>query len=1494
MKNENPDSSQPQPDSLEWTGERYVPDVAGEIRYEHMHRYSMCRDLVRDKRVLDIACGEGYGAACLGPQATSVIGMDLDADSIAHASNKYGHLSNVKFQQASVDDIPLEDSSIDVIISFETIEHLLCQEEMLAEFKRVLSSDGVLVISTPDKAIYSKSTNNHNEFHVKELFKTEFHDLLTPQFQNIDFYGQRFATGSFIYPTEDKSLAQSYRSWTVNPDHSIDSSIVNLPDPVYLIAICSDVNPPVLEPSIYSDDHDDLFQNHVAIAHWGATLNDENKSLVNGIGDLRSELDNTKQWGVDLDRERVSLLDEKTGWLAEVEILTNQRGTLLQEKSSLLLEVAGLQQQKHVVEQQRNAANLHVTQLLQSVSWKLSLPVRIVGKILRRVKRILVSRIVPLGWRVSKKIFNRLPLSLTHRIRIKNFLFKNSAGLLRGIPAYEAWALAKGRNRPATLTKNPEVLESTPKQPAFNVEDIAFLSSQLPGIVSLAPKASIIIPVYGEIAYTLMCLKSITTTRQLISFEIVVVDDDSPDNSKEVLNQIDGISLIPNEKNQGFIRSCNAGAEHAIGEYLVFLNNDTEVTDGWLDELIYTLESIHDAGLVGSKLVYPDGKLQEAGGIIWNDGSAWNYGRMSDPGLPEYNYLREVDYCSGASVALSNQLFSQLGGFDEHYLPAYGEDSDLAFKVRQAGKKVYYQPMSTVIHYEGVSSGTDVSSGVKSYQLENAVKLFERWKTEISTHPEPGHKPEHSKDRGIQSRILVLDHCTPTPDRDAGSITVLNILRLLLAQNYHVTFIAEDNYLYMPGYTTDLQKLGVEVLYAPYLASLPEYLKQSGSNFAAVMLFRPLVAERHLSNIKRYCANAKIIYHASDLHFLRKSREAELENSTKKRSEVNALLAQELDFFRNSDVVIVHSTVEAEMLESEYSVKNVHTFPWAIDVIGTNTEISDRNHICFVGGYQHPPNVDAAIYFIQEVFPKLKQRLPDVCFYAVGSSPTEELKQLQSEDIIVTDFVADISGFLNGIRVAVAPLRYGAGIKGKIGTTLSLGLPCVATEIAAEGMSLEHNSNILIADEPDDIVDEIVRLYTDEDLWNQLSTNGIEFAKKSFGFTRGLKIISEVLSSVDLTHLTGSPSADIVRKLPGSTFSHSSAENTAATTLEIEPEVPVESADPSDDEIYQQRRANEIEFFQNYDVVHDLPEIFHYWSHNYLGPKFSGLGIRGIYEFFADAIAASVAELGPAEQCKVVSIGSGNCDIELEIAKVLRGMNIERYVFECIDIVPDMLERGRQLTEQEGFIDNFSFTCADANSWQPARNSVNIVMANQSLHHIADLEILFDTIAIAIGNSGKFVTSDVIGRNGHMRWPEAMHYIDELWKEMPERYKCNLLLQRIEPEYENWDCSVEGFEGIRAQDILPLLLERFQFDLFLGYGNLVDIFVDRAFGHNFKMDKPEDIAFIDKVASLDEQLIEAGTLKPTHMMAIMSLNPEECRYYKNISPAFSVRDPKLP
>ncbi len=433
-----------------------------------------------------------------------------------------------------------------------------------------------------------------------------------------------------------------------------------------------------------------------------------------------------------------------------------------------------------------------------------------------------------------------------------------------------------------------------------------------------------------------------------------------------------------NKSNQGFVLNCNHGAAMARGRYVVLLNNDTEVQAGWLDALIGTFALYPDAGLVGAKLIYPDGILQEAGGICWDDGSAWNYGRNQDPARAEFNYLREVDYCSGACIMVPKDLWDALGGFDAAYIPAYYEDSDLAFRVRAAGRKVYYQPLCVVVHFEGRSNGTDTAAGVKRHQVINRETFLQRWGSTLARDHFPNATNLfHAKDRSRNKpSLLMCDHYVPMFDRDAGSRTIYEYIKLFVQRGFNVKFLTDNFYPHEP-YTTALHQLGVEVLFgAHYVKTIHDWIRENGRHFDYVFISRANVAVKYLKTIKE-STQATILFYGSDLHFMRMEAEAKtlgIDNA----AEMSAMRALEESVLREVDVAYYPADFECAWVRDNFPGKRVRTFPIYIYAEGNEPApvYRDTSGIFFVAGFGHPPNRASLLWFIEAIFPLIVRRAP--------------------------------------------------------------------------------------------------------------------------------------------------------------------------------------------------------------------------------------------------------------------------------------------------------------------------------------------------------------------------------------------------------------------------------------------------------------------------------------------------------------------------------------
>ena len=322
---------------------------------------------------------------------------------------------------------------------------------------------------------------------------------------------------------------------------------------------------------------------------------------------------------------------------------------------------------------------------------------------------------------------------------------------------------------------------------------------------------------------------------------------------------------------------------------------------------------------------------------------------------------------------------------------------------------------------------------------------------------------------------------------------------------------------------------------------------------------------------------------------------------------------------------------------------------------------------------------------------------------------------------------------------------------------------------------------------------------------------------------------------------------------------------------------------------YADRLDTERRVYADKAEVHDLPPIFHYWTSVHLLPMLEGFGFSSPDELFIRHLEQAYED-APERPARFVSLGAGNCDTEVRLCRLLLERGVSDFEFHCLDVNQEMLDRGRDAARSASLEMHLKPMRADLNDWRPEHDYDGVV-ANQALHHMISLEDLFDSVNGALPAHGRFVTSDMIGRNGHLRWPEALTIVREFWKELPPEYRYNLQLDRVEDEFQDWDCSKGGFEGARAQDILPNLIERFDFELFVGFGNIIDPFIDRSFGPHFDPEKAWDRDFIYRVHEQDEAEIRAGSIKPTHMFAVMRKPPFDgmAKYRGDLTPAFCVR-----
>ena len=792
---------------------------------------------------------------------------------------------------------------------------------------------------------------------------------------------------------------------------------------------------------------------------------------------FKNEIAERTNWAQETETQLKLEQKRREKWVAQLDEEIDGLQHIVAEKEAQLAQIVSDYQQLE-------AQN---TLILGSTSWKITRPLRAGRRVARNFMLARAWNPARWSWLISQMVRNLSTLGLSGTL--ERLQYNGAKAALEPRPTLEMEPIG-----------DPGAPESFPAHEH--------------------PVVSIVIPVCNKWVYTAACLRSLLEVKGRHSFEVIVVDDKSSDETAERLANIEGLTHLRNDKNLGFVGSCNRGAAKARGAYLVLLNNDTQVTEGWLDELIDTFDREPRAGLVGARLIYPDGTLQESGGIVFSNGSGWNYGRGKDAENPVYHFLREVDYCSGACIALRTEYFHEIGALDERYAPAYYEDTDLAFRVRESGMKVFIQPLSAVIHHEGITSGTDTSSGTKKYQLINQKKFVDRWKTELKSQPEKISNPDdsgkvrHASQHQIKGRILFVDATTPEPDKDSGSLRLTNLMQCCRNLGYGVTFFA-DNRDYAGVYTRNLQKSGIEVLYQPWLESLHDFFRDRGDEFDYVVISRHYVAINYVSLLKRNCPRARFIFDTVDLHYLREQRLASMENSLPLKRTAAQTRRAEMSVIKASDATLVVSTVEKEVLAKDAPGEKVHILSNIHEVPGRDKGFADRKDIYFVGGYQHPPNIDAACWFVNDVWPLIHQQLPDLHFHLIGSKAPERIRALSGDGVVFHGFVESLQPFLSGCRLAVAPLRYGAGVKGKVNMSMAHGQPVVATPAAVEGMFAEHERELLVAEDAESFANEVVRLYQDEDLWNRLSAASTQNVEEHFSMKTATESLVTLFDSFD-------------------------------------------------------------------------------------------------------------------------------------------------------------------------------------------------------------------------------------------------------------------------------------------------------------------------------------------------------------------------------------------
>ena len=751
---------------LRFTGERLTTAYGGQTEIEHLHRYLVAREWCRDKDVLDVASGEGYGTALLAQVARSAVGVEIAPEAVDHAREAY-KTNNLSFVVGDARSLPSPDATFDVVTSFETIEHFAEQQRFLSEIRRVLRPGGLLIISTPDRDNYSPTESPANPFHVRELTREEFDALLRSYFAEVSVLLQRPMFGSVLLPNGANKAAPL--CFERRGDEHFEGSL-NLPRPQYVVAFASGNTIPALPPSVYIDtgrlgmmrpsDADAQLQ---LVRHELAGARDELYALevdyqrtIRDLGIAYTDtVDSLKQAFSSASKRHLAMRNGKAVLSAARRVRaggnvvrsirrllrrkTRQKdvefsaifGSDLFDPDYYLMtyqdvKAAGVDPALHYLNlgdaEGRNPGPAFSTRRYREMN-----------------PDVPAHGITALGhYEMFGRQENR-PLPFPEAqfaippIRTPKASLLERAALTRSARewlTYEPMARRIAEEKIHRLSRTKPA--PAPMMAVAADETLAAIAKALDFAREDRPLVSIIVPAFNNLKFTLECLLSLQKyTDARISFEIIVADDASTDASQSVLQRVPNIIYVRNKENIGFLMNCNGAASIARGKFVLFLNNDVQVTQDWLVGLVSVFAKSDRIGAAGPRILYPGGHLQEAGGLVKADCTTQLIGLNDDPTLDRYSFARRVDYCSGACLILRRSVFTEVGGFSEFLRPAYCEDLDLCLKLRKAGYETWYTPEATVLHHLSKTSDEIGGSYKMRHIVENTQKISERWQDDI-------------------------------------------------------------------------------------------------------------------------------------------------------------------------------------------------------------------------------------------------------------------------------------------------------------------------------------------------------------------------------------------------------------------------------------------------------------------------------------------------------------------------------------------------------------------------------------------------------------------------------------------------------------------------------------------------------------------------------------------------------------------------------------------
>jgi GT2 family glycosyltransferase len=612
---------------------------------------------------------------------------------------------------------------------------------------------------------------------------------------------------------------------------------------------------------------------------------------------------------------------------------------------------------------------------------------------------------------------------------------------------------------------------------------------------SSSPEISVILVLFNRAELTLVCLRSLAE-HFCVPMEIIIVDNASQDETPRLLDQLKGARVIRNTENRNFLLAVNQAAREARGEYLLILNNDAQLLPGTLQSTLRTIRSAKDIGAVGGRLILLDGTLQEAGSIVWRNGSCLGYGRGDNPFAPMYMFRRDVDYCSGAFLMTPRTIWEQLGGFDERFKPAYYEETDYCMRLWEKGLRVVYDPNSVLLHYEFASS--DSAKKATDLQREHQATFAARHHALLASQytADMNHVLPARMKRRENRRVLFIDDRVPHTWLGSGFPRARTMLSALLNQKCFVTFypftIFDESWASV--YSDMPNEIEFMIGYGPPLVEA--FLRNRRGYYDIILVSRPHnmkmlkpVLEAH----PEWFETCEVVYDAEAIFVTREITLRQLSGAPLSNGEVEMLFQEEVSLARAADLVLAVSASDADAFR-KHGVEAVHVIGHCIEPRPTPRPFSERQGFLFVGAIHEEasPNGDSMIWFLDEVLPRIQAALgPDISVTVAGVNQSERIRQLAGPAVRITGHVADLTELYDTARVFIAPTRYAAGIPHKVHEAAAHGLPVVATPLLAKQLGWTDGEAFLVAGDAESFATSCIELHKDRDLWTKLRNAGL-------------------------------------------------------------------------------------------------------------------------------------------------------------------------------------------------------------------------------------------------------------------------------------------------------------------------------------------------------------------------------------------------------------------